>query len=295
MIARLKGWWSARLAPTLPARVVARYGRQSMGDRAAALTYYAMLSLFPALLFAVSLAGLLGGAGLIDRAVQTAESAGLDAQAQAVVQDAVATTLERSGGTLGTTLVVGLLLALNGASGVINAAGRALDVVFGAREGDRRGFAAQRGRAIALTSALAVLALVELAATLLGGDLAHDAFDEVGLGSAAAGAWSIARWPLALAAAALAVTLVFRFAPSAEVARVRVLTPGAVTVVLLWVVLTAAFTFYLRHFGDLGAVYGAFAGAVVLLLWLNLMATAFLLGAEVDAELEGAGADSAGG
>ncbi len=94
------------------------------------------------------------------------------------------------------------------------------------------------------------------------------------------------RWVVALVAASLAVALVFRFAPSPHVARARLLTPGALTVVGLWVALTWAFSVYLRNFGDLGAVYGAFAGAVLLLLWLNLMATAFLLGAELDAEIE---------
>jgi membrane protein len=286
VIARAKRWWRERVAPTLPARVFSRYGRERMSDHAAALTYYAMLSLFPALLFGVSLAGLLGGQSLIDEAVSAAESAGLDAEAQEVVRDAAETALGGSGEALGLSLVISLVLALSGASGVIKAAGRALDTVFGSLERDARGAIAQRARAAALTAVLALLVLAELAAALLGGDLATDAFDEVGLGEQAAGVWSFLRWPVALAAASVAVALVFRFAPSSDVGRARLLTPGAITVVALWVLLTALFGFYLRHFGDYGAVYGAFASAVVLLIWLNLMATAFLLGAELDAEIE---------
>ncbi len=286
MIQRVKAWYRRTLAPTAPARAFASYGRRQMGDRAAAITYYAMLSLFPAMLFAVSLAGLLGGAGLVEQAVEAAEGAGLDSETQSTVRDAAQTALDSSGGALGLGLVIGLLLSLSGASSVLSAIGRALDAVFGAQVKDPRGLVAKRLQAAALTAVLVALGLVGLAALLLGGDLAHDAFDEIGLGSQASSIWSFARWPLALATTALAVSAVFRWAPAPDVRRARIFTPGALTAVVLQVALTAGFTFYLRNFGDYGAVYGAFAGAVVLLVWLNLMVTAFLLGAELDAELE---------
>ena len=253
-----------------------------------------MLSLFPALLFAASLAGLAGGAGLVQDAVDAAAGAGLDADTQQVVRDAVRTALESSEGALGLALLLSLLLALSGASGALNAVGRSLDAVSGSQKADdARGFVVRRAQALALTAALALLALIGIAAMLLGGDFARDVFGEIGLGGAAASAWEFARWPLALIAAALSVSLVYRWAPSPDVRSTRFLSPGALAAVALWVVLTAGFTFYLRSFSDYGAVYGTFAGAVVLLLWLNLMATAFLFGAELDAELERRGASSA--
>lgn len=275
-----------RLGPTAGGRALMRFQSRQMRDRAATITYYAMLSLFPALLFAVSLLGLLGGAGLVDDAVKAADSAGLGEEAQIVVGDAVTAAVDGSDSALGATLVIGLLLALSGASGVLNSVGRALDVTFDAQTDDAPGFLRRRATSIALTGVLLLLAIVGLAAVFVGGDLARDAFDEIGLGSEASTVWAFLRWPLAALAAALTVSAVMRWTPSAAVRNTRLLTPGAVIAVALWLVLSAGFGFYLRRFGDYGAVYGAFSSAVVLLLWLNFTATAFLLGAALDAELE---------
>lgn len=286
MIKPVKGWLARHVEPAAPAQAFNAFRRQQLGGRAAAITYYAMLSLFPALLFAASLAGLLGGSGLVASATDAADAAGLGAEAQSVVRDAVDKAVNSSPGALSGGLVLGLLLSLKGASGVINAVGPALDVVFGADPDDVPGFVKRRLMSVAVAAALALLGLTALAALVIGGDLAGDLFGEIGLGHAAEVIWAFARWLVAALAAALAVSLVFRWAPSPQAARSRMLTPGALTVVGLWIALTAAFSLYLRSFADYGAVYGSFAGAVVLLLWLNLTATALLLGASLDAELE---------
>ena len=241
-----------------------------------------MLSLFPALLFGASLAGIVGGRGLIEDAQQAAQDAGLGPEAQQVVGDAVDHALSSSSGTLGVASAIALALALYGACGVLDAAGRKLDSVFGLKESEHSGLLRRRAELLALAGGLVVLVLVVLAANFAGQDAVSDL-----LGGAAGTVWAVLRWPLALVAAALAVSAVFRWAPSEHGARrTALLAPGALLVVGLWVVLTAAFAFYLRRFGDYGAVYGTFASAIVLLLWLNLCATALLFGAAVEAERE---------
>ena len=139
-----------------------------------------------------------------------------------------------------------------------------------------------------LATALVVIVLfaVVLASIFLGGQIADDLFGKIGLGSTAATVWSYARWPVALVAATVAYGLVYGVAPNVEPRRIRWITPGAVVGVVLWIVLSLGFSIYVRNFSSYGAVYGAFAAAIVLLLWLYLSANAFLFGAELNAELE---------
>jgi membrane protein len=131
-----------------------------------------------------------------------------------------------------------------------------------------------------------VLFAVVLAAIFLGGQIAHDLFGKIGLGSTAATIWSYARWPVALVSATVAYGIVYGLAPDVEPRRIRWLTPGAIVGVVLWITLSLAFSIYVRNFSSYGAVYGAFAAAIVLLLWLYLSANAFLFGGELNAELE---------
>ena len=144
------------------------------------------------------------------------------------------------------------------------------------------------------TLVVIVLFAVVLASIFLGGQIADDLFGKIGLGSTAATIWSYARWPVALVAATVAYGIVYGLAPDIEPRRIRWITPGAVVGVVLWIVLSLGFSIYVRNFSSYGAVYGAFAAAIVLLLWLYLSANAFLFGAELNAELErSAGADQA--
>jgi membrane protein len=139
---------------------------------------------------------------------------------------------------------------------------------------------------VAATLAVIVLFAVVLAAVFLGGQIAHDLFGKIGLGSTAASIWSYARWPVALVAATVAYGIVYGMAPDIEPRKVRWLTPGAVAAVVLWIALSLGFSIYIRNFSSYGAAYGAFGAAIVLLLWLYLSANAFLFGAELNAELE---------
>jgi membrane protein len=191
--------------------------------------------------------------------------------------------IDSSGGALGVTLVVSVALGLNGASGAFGAAGRALNVLYGAGEG--RGFVRRKVIDLGATLVAIVLFVVVLAAMFLGGQIAHDLFGKIGLGSTAATVWSYARWPVALVAAMLAYGLIYRVAPDIRPPPVRWITPGAVVGVVLWVALSFGFAIYVRNFSTYGAAYGAFGAAIVLLLWLYLSANAFLFGAAINAEL----------
>jgi membrane protein len=255
-----------------------------MTDRAATLTYYAMMSLFPGLLVGVTLLGLFGQQGLATDATNYLTEHGLDSDTAKVVTKVLRNMVNASGGALGVTLVVSVLLALNGASGAFGAAGRALNVIYGVEES--RGMVRRKLTDLATALVVIVLFAVVLAAIFLGGQIADDLFGKIGLGSTAATIWSYARWPVALVAATVAYGLVYGIAPNIVPRHIRWITPGAVVGVLLWIVLSVGFSIYVRNFSSYGAVYGAFAAAIILLLWLYLSANAFLFGAELNAELE---------
>jgi membrane protein len=159
---------------------------------------------------------------------------------------------------------------------------------------ESRGMVRRKATDIATALVVIVLFAVVLAAIFLGGQIADDLFGKIGLGSTAATVWSYARWPVALVAATVAYGLVYGIAPNIVPRHIRWITPGAAVGVGLWIVLSLVFSIYVRNFSSYGAVYGAFAAAIILLLWLYLSANAFLFGAELNAELErNAGGDQA--
>jgi membrane protein len=261
-----------------------RYRDHQMTDRAAALTYFAMMSLFPALLVGVTLLGIFGQQGLVGDASNYVLDHGADAATAKVVRSALQSMINASNGALGATLVVSSLLALNGASGAFGAAGRALDIVYEASE--QRGFVSRKLIDVQATHALILLFMIVVVAIFLGGQVADDLFGKIGLGSTAASAWSYARWPAALVAAMIGFGIVYRVAPDIRPPPVRWLTPGAMVGIGLWLLLSLGFSIYVRNFSSYGAAYGAFGAAIVLLLWLYLSANAFLFGAEINAELQ---------
>lgn len=268
----------------MAARAFSRFRAHQMPDHAAALTYYAMMSLFPGLLVGVALLGLLGEASLAARAADYVAEHGADANTATTVRELMENLLAASGGAVGAALVVSLLLGINGASGAFGAAGRALNVVHGREEG--RSWLRRKVGDIAATLVVILLFAIVLVAIFIGGQIADDMFGTVGLGSTAAAIWSVARWPVALLAALVGYALVYELAPDLYPRAFRLITPGAAVGVAIWIVTSIGFAIYIRNFSKYGAAYGAFGAAIVLLLWLWLSANAFLYGAELNAELE---------
>jgi len=272
---------------SFPAVLKGAFGQfraHQMTDFAGVLTYFAMMSLFPALLLGVTILGLFGQQGLVSDATDYLLRNGADPATAAVVRNALNKIISASGGALGFALIISILLAINGASGAFAAAGRALNAVYGVEED--RGFVRRKAVDIACTLVVLVLFAIVLVGIFLGGQIADDLLGRIGLGGTARAVWSIARWPVALGAAMIAYGLVYAVAPNVVPRRWRWLTPGAAFGVVLWIALSLAFAIYIRNFSSYGAAYGAFGAAIVLLLWLYLSANAFLFGAEVNAEIE---------
>jgi membrane protein len=274
-------------------RAFLTFRTQNMSDHAAGLTYYAMMSLVPSLLVAVSLLGLLGNESLVTDAVAYAREKGAPAEATDALRALLSQTVRNAGGAVSVALVLGLAIALLGASGAFGAAGRALNDVHGVQE--TRKFVVHKLADLGFTVIVIALAIVALVSVFLGGDLAGDLFGTIGLGDTAAGIWRFARWAAAIGAVVAIYSVVFAFAPNVDPRRVRLVTPGAVAGVLIWLVASAGFFFYVSNFGKYGATYGTFAGAVVLLLWLYISNIAFLFGAEINAVVDGSRAASDGG
>jgi membrane protein len=264
-------------------RAFSRFRGDQITDNAAALTYYSLLSLFPALLFCAAILGVFGQAALIDEAARYLERVGAPPDTVNAVTGALRSA-QKQHGTAILALIVGLALSLNGASGAFGAAGRALNKIFRVEEG--RGFVRHKLNDLLWTLIVAVLALLTFVLVFLGGGLAADVLGKIGLGDTAAAIWRIVRWPAALVVTMTIYAIVYYAAPNVEVRRFRWITPGAVVGVTLWIVASVGFFVYVSNFSSYGATYGAFAGAVVLLVWLWLTNVVFLFGAELNAVVD---------
>jgi membrane protein len=264
-------------------RAFSRFRGDNITDNAAALTYYSLLSLFPALLFGAALLGVFGQSGLIENAASYLERAGAPPDTVNAVTGALRSAMKQHSTAI-VSLVIGLAVSLNGASGAFGAVGRALNKIFRVQEG--RGFVRHKLNDLLWTLVVALLALITVVAIFLGGGLASDVLGKIGLGDTAATIWAIARWPVALAVTMTIYAIVYYAAPNVEVRRFRWISPGAVTGVALWIVASAGFFVYVSHFSSYGATYGAFAGVVILLIWLWLTNVVLLFGAELNAVVD---------
>jgi membrane protein len=250
---------------------------------AAALTYYSLMSLFPAALLALSLLGLLGAYPETYNAVIDY----LDDVAPASVVDPLDRSLRtalQSKGTATTTLIVSVIIAFYGSTGVLEAARRALNVVFEAENG--RSFLRRKLIDIASTVVLGTLVLLSLVMVFVGGEFARDIFGFVGLGDTAADIWNVVRWPGAFVAATLAFAYIYYVTPDVDQRAFHWITPGAIVGVLSWLLVSIGLSTYLSSIADVGALYGTFTAAIVLVGWLWLTNVALLFGAVLNAEIE---------
>jgi membrane protein len=264
-------------------RAFERYQTDEMSQRAAALTYFALLSLFPALLVAAAVLGVFGQEGLVTDAADYLKDAGAPPE----TVDAVTKSLEsaqRQRGTAVGALVIGLVTALYGASGAFGSVGSALNQVFRVEEG--RGFVSHKLQNLAWTIVLLALSLITTALLFLGGGIADDLLGKIGLGDTFATIWAYARWPAALLSTLLIYAIVYYAAPNLEERHWRYITPGAVFGVTAWIIASALFFFYVSNFARYSATYGAFAAVVILLIWLYLTSSVLLLGAELNAVVD---------
>jgi membrane protein len=271
-----RSWWY------IARRVVREFREDNCTDLAAALTYYAVLAVFPGLLAVISTLGLfnLGGDSvttMLDILKPLVSSSTLDAVRHPLEE------LARSQ-SAGVAFVVGLAGALWSASGYVGAFSRAMNRVYDVEEG--RPFYKLRPLQLLVTIITVALCVIGLVILLVSGPVARSVGDVIGLGNTALQAWNIAKWPALALVVILVVALLYYVTPNVRQPRFRWISAGAFVAILVWVAGSIGFAFYVGNFASYNKTYGSVAGMVVALLWLWLTNLALLFGAELDAELE---------
>jgi membrane protein len=274
-------------------RVWARAEEDEILGRAAQLSYYFLLALFPLLLFLLTLFGYMNGAGshLRHKLITYLANVMPGAALQLVVVTIDQVTDARGGGKLS----FGLLAALWAASSGLNALAQALNAAYDVPE--TRPWWKVRLISIALTVALAVLIISALLIVLYGGQLGNFLATFVHEDEAFQVGWKILQWPITLAFVFIAFSLIYQFAPNVSARRRgkrlpkddlrrRLLSPGVVVAIVLWLLVSLGFRLYLHFFNSYSATYGSLGALIVLMLWFYLTGAAILLGAEINCELE---------
>lgn len=269
--------------PEVAKRTLQRYRTENMTDRAAALTYYGLLALFPTLLALVALLGLLGRhPGTTNALLDIVGNVGSEQMVEAV-REPLQSVVQNRGGA-GALFGIGLLGALWSASGYIGAFSRAGNAVWEVDEG--RPF--WRWKPLQVVIALGMIVMLALVGigVVVSGALASAVGDALGLSDAAVLTWRIVKWPAIALLAVGIVTILFWATPNVRQPKLRWLTPGAAFTVVVWVVASALFAFYVSRFGSYNATYGSVGGIIILMIWLWITNNALLLGATLDAEIE---------
>lgn len=257
------------------------FSADNLTDRAAALTYYGIQAIFPALLALVSILGLIGKSAtqpLIQNLGKVAPG-----PAQKIFTHAIQ-NLEHSRGAAGVLTIVGIALALWSASGYVGAFMRASNSIYGVEEG--RPFWLKRPIQLVVTVVLVVLLAVSAVAVVLTGGLAKQVGTVLGVGSSAVTIWDIAKWPALLIVVSLMFAILYWAAPNVRHAGFRWVTPGGIVAVLVWIIASLAFGFYVANFSHYNKTYGSLGGIIAFLIWLWISNVAVLFGAEFNAELE---------
>jgi len=281
-------WKLGGLGPiTLAKRVWRESDHDEVFTRAAALSYYFLLALFPMLFFLTSLLGLVVGQnpqfqnelyGYIARV--------MPGDASSLVTKTIHEVTTRSSGL---KLAIGLVTALLTASGGMSALGSSLNAAYDVREG--RPWWKRQLTFLLLTIAVAALVIAALIIILFGGKLAQFAGSRLHLGDTFALTWNIIQWPVAIFFVVFCFALIYYFAADLEHAKWYWITPGSVIGVLLWIAASEGFKVYLHYFDSYSKTYGSLAGVVVLMLWFYMTGLALLIGGEINAEIEHAAAE----
>jgi YihY family inner membrane protein len=267
-------WWGA------VKRSVGEFRRDNVTDWAAALTYYGILSIFPAMLVVVSLVGLAGKSvsqSLITNVGQLAPGA-----VEQVLTNAI-TELQRSHGGAGLVALVSLGAAIWSASGYVAAFMRASNAIYDVGEG--RPIYKTLPIRIGVTLTTLILLSACAIAVVVTGPVAERAGSLVGVGHEAVTVFGIVKWPVMLVVASFLFALLYWAAPNAK-QRFRWVTPGGILAIVIWLVASAGFAFYVANFGSYNKTYGSLAALIIFLVWVWMSNVAILLGAELNAELE---------
>ncbi|WP_449338875.1 YihY/virulence factor BrkB family protein [Streptomyces chartreusis] len=267
--------WGAVLKGTLK-----EFKKDELTDRAAALTYYSILALFPALLALISLLGVVGQSAtqqVLDNIQNLAPGAARDVLTSAVQQ------MQGNAGLGSVMAIVGLLLAVWSASGYVAAFIRSANAVYDVPEG-RPVWKVLPVR-VGVTVVLMVLAVVSAVIVVITGALAKEIGAALGVGDTALTVWSIAKWPVLAVLVTTMIAILYWATPNARVRGFRWITPGSFLALLIWMIASAGFALYVANFASYNKTYGTFAGVIIFLVWLWITNLAILLGLEFDAEM----------
>lgn len=272
-----KRTWGYTLKKTLR-----EFSTDGCTDLAAALTYFSVQALFPGLLAVVSLLGLFGQAKNTTK--QVLDLVGQFASHDIVVAISGPVQSLTSSPAAGVTFVVGVVGAIWSASGYVGAFGRALNRIYDRTEG--RPIWKLRPTNLLVTVIAIVLVVLAGLILVLSGDIARTIGDSVGLGTAAVDVWLIVKWPVLAIIIVLVVAVLYYFSPNVKQPKFRWMSMGALLAIVVWVIASVGFAFYVANFSHYNKTYGALGGVIAFLLWLWITNNALLFGAEFDAETE---------
>jgi len=270
-------------------RTVAESRDDNLPDLAATLTYYAILSIFPALLALVSIAGIVGQSAT--KPLLSNIGAFTPGAARFILESAV-NGLTHGRSSAGLIFFVGLIGAIWAASAYVAAFMRAANVIWDVEEG--RPIWKTLGIRVGVTLVAVVLLTAAAIAVVLTGGVARKAGTLLGIGEAGVRAWDIAKWPVLVLIAALIFGLLYYASPNVRHATFRSILPGGITAVMLWIAASALFALYVANLGTYNRTYGSLGAVIVFLLWLWITNLAILVGAELNAEIARGRAIAAG-
>jgi membrane protein len=263
-------------------KTLREFSKDQCTDLAAALTYYSVLALFPAAIALLSIVGLVSdGPQTVETLLQILRDVGASSAADTL--EPTLTELSNTPGA-GWALIIGLAAALWSASGYVGAFGRGMNRIYEVEEG--RPIWKLRPTMLLVTLITVALTAVVALALVITGPAAQAVGDAIGLGSTVVLVWNIAKWPVLLAIVVLIVALLYYATPNVQQPKFRWMSIGAFVAIIVWLVASAAFGFYVATFASYNKTYGSLAGVIVFLLWLWITNLALLFGAELDAELE---------
>jgi membrane protein len=264
-------------------RTATEFSEDNLTDWAAALTYYGLLALFPALIALVAIVGLFGDPQTTTSNItQIVTSIGPKSAAQTFSEPIKTITSNRSGA--GIAFVIGLVVALWSASGYVGAFMRASNVIYETPEG--RPIWKLRPLQMLVTLAMVIMLAVMALALVLTGPIVDAVAEPIGLSSTAITIWNIAKWPALVALFITMIALLYYASPNVKLRGFKWVTPGSLVALVAWAVASAGFAFYVANFSSYNKTYGTLAGLVVLLIWMWITNMAILFGHQLNAERE---------
>ena len=264
-------------------RAIREFKEDGLTDWAAALTYYGVLSLFPALLALVSLVGIFGDPQTVTQKVtQIVSQVAPGAATEALAGPIRSITANPSAGLI--ALIIGLVVALFSASRYVGAFMRAYNVIY--ETVDARTIWKLRPLQMLVTLIMLILVVIAAIAVVITGPLAQAVGSAIGLGSTAVTVWSIVKWPVIVLFVIAMISVLYYASPNVKIRGFKSVMPGAALAVVVWLVASLLFALYVANFGSYNKTYGTLGGVIIFLVWLWITNVAILVGAEINAERE---------